>query len=75
MPDWNPVLDAAPGLDGLYLAFGFSGHGFKLAPMIGKLLAQLMLDQPREIDISPYRLSRFAEGALLESSYGIGSIS
>lgn len=75
MPDWNPVLDAAPGLDGLYLAFGFSGHGFKLAPMIGKLLAQLLLDQPREIDISPYRLSRFAEGDLLRSSYGIGSIS
>jgi len=43
--------------------------------MIGKLLAQLLLDQPREIDISPYHLSRFAEGALLESSYGIGSIS
>ena len=75
MPDWNPVLDAAPGLDGLYVACGFSGHGFKLAPMIGKLLAQLLLDQPREIDISPYRLSRFSEGDLLQSSYGIGSIS
>lgn len=75
MPDWNPVLDAAPGIDGLYLAFGFSGHGFKLAPMIGKLLAQLMLDQPRDIDISPYRLSRYAEGDLLTSSYGTGAIS
>lgn len=75
MPDWNPVLDAAPGTDGLYLAFGFSGHGFKLAPMIGKLLAQLVLDQPREIDIGPYRLARFAEGDLLTSSYGTGALS
>lgn len=74
-PDWNPVIDAAPGVDGLHLAFGFSGHGFKLAPMVGRALAQSVLGQPRDVDLSPYRLSRFAEGDLLTGVYGSGSIS
>ncbi|WP_420635032.1 NAD(P)/FAD-dependent oxidoreductase [Candidatus Palauibacter sp.] len=39
-PDWNPVLGPAPGLPGLYLAYGFSGHGFKMAPAIGRCVAQ-----------------------------------
>ncbi len=74
-PDWNPVLGAAPGLDGLTLAFGFSGHGFKLAPAVGLVLAQQVLGQEPEIDIAPYALSRFAEGRLLVGAYGVGSIS
>ncbi len=74
-PDWNPVLDAAPGVEGLLLAFGFSGHGFKLAPMVGKVLAQRVLGMPTDVDITPYRYSRFDEGALLTGAYGIGSIS
>ena len=74
-PDWNPVLEGAPDVDGLILAYGFSGHGFKLAPMIGKLLAQMTLDEPCDIDPHPYRLSRFSEGELLTGAYGLGSIS
>jgi sarcosine oxidase subunit beta len=74
-PDWNPVLGAAPGLDGLTLAFGFSGHGFKLAPAVGLVLAQQVLGREPEIDIAPYALSRFAEGRLLTGAYGVGSIS
>ena len=35
-PDWHPVLDkVVEGIDGLFCAVGFSGHGFKLSPMIG----------------------------------------
>jgi len=74
-PDWNPVLGPAPGLDGLTLAFGFSGHGFKLAPAVGLTLAQQMLGQDMDVDIGAYRLERFAEGKLLIGAYGIGSIS
>ncbi len=74
-PDWNPVLGPAPGLDGLTLAFGFSGHGFKLAPAVGLVLAQQVLGQEPEIDIAPYALSRFAEDRLLIGAYGVGSIS
>lgn len=74
-PDWNPVLGPAPDLSGLYLAYGFSGHGFKLAPAIGRCVAQSLLDAKPEIDLTPYRHERFEEGALLVGAYGGGSIS
>lgn len=69
------MLGAIPGLDGLTVGFGFSGHGFKLAPAIGKVLAQAVLGLEPEVDIAPYRLGRFAEGEPLTGAYGIGSIS
>ena len=69
-PDWHPILDRVPGIEGLYCAVGFSGHGFKLSPMIGKTMAELIADgQASCIDISPLRYSRFAEGDLMSSSY------
>jgi sarcosine oxidase subunit beta len=74
-PDWNPVLGPAPGFDGLHLAYGFSGHGFKLAPAVGRVLAQGVLGMEADIEISAYSLARFATGELLVGSYGIGSIS
>ena len=74
-PDWNPVLGPVPGVDGLYVAYGFSGHGFKLAPAVGRVLAQSVLGLVPDVDIAPYRLGRFAEGKLLTGAYGIGSIS
>jgi sarcosine oxidase subunit beta len=57
------------------LAFGFSGHGFKLAPAVGLTLAQQVLGQDMDVDITPYGLERFAEGRLLVGAYGVGSIS
>jgi sarcosine oxidase subunit beta len=74
-PDWNPVLGAPEGWDGLVLAYGFSGHGFKMAPAVGKVLAQKLLGQKTDVDIAHYRLERFQEGDLLTGTYGIGSIS
>ena len=69
-PDWHPILDAVPGIGGLYCAVGFSGHGFKLSPMIGVTMAELIVEGAfTSIDISPLRFSRFEEGDLLESSY------
>lgn len=69
-PDWHPVLDAVPGTDGLYCAIGFSGHGFKLSPAIGKSVAELVVEgQARDVDLAPLRFTRFAEGDLLNSSY------
>ena len=35
-PDWNPIIGPCPGIDGLYLAVGWSGHGFKLVPGRGR---------------------------------------
>ena len=69
-PDWHPILDHVPGVEGLFCAVGFSGHGFKLSPAIGKAVAELVAEgKARDVDLSPLRFSRFAEGDLMESSY------
>ena len=70
-PDSHPVMDRIDGVDGLYLCSGFSGHGFKLSPMVGVLMAELIANgAAASMDISPLRLSRFAEGALNNAGYG-----
>lgn len=74
-PDWNPVVGPVPGYEGLYVATGFSGHGFKLAPTIGEGLAQTVLGLEVRVPIDMYELNRFAEGQALHGAYGIGSIS
>ena len=69
-PDWHPIMDRVEGIDGLYCAVGFSGHGFKLSPMVGVTMAELILEgRAKTIDITPLRMSRFAEGDLLQSRY------
>ncbi len=74
-PDWNPVLGPVPAIDGLQVAFGFSGHGFKLSPMIGRMLAQSALDLATDLPIRPYRITRFAENEPLVGRYGPGAVS
>ena len=69
-PDWHPILDKIPGIDGLFCAVGFSGHGFKLAPAIGRAMAELALGgRAVSTDLTPLRFGRFAEGDLLNSRY------
>ncbi|MFQ5897307.1 MAG: NAD(P)/FAD-dependent oxidoreductase [Candidatus Methylomirabilia bacterium] len=69
-PDWHPILDQA-GPQGFYLAVGFSGHGFKLSPAVGELMAERIAEGPRPgSDISAFRLSRFAEGKPIRGTYG-----
>ncbi len=74
-PDWNPIVGAVPDQEGLYVAVGFSGHGFKLAPTIAEGLAQTVLGLPARVPIDYYDFGRFASGELLQGAYGIGSIS
>jgi glycine/D-amino acid oxidase-like deaminating enzyme len=74
-PDWNPVLGPLPGWRGLQVGFGFSGHGFKLSPAVGRLLAQSALGLPTDVPLAPYRFERFDEGALLVGRYGKGAVS
>ena len=70
-PDSHPIMDRVEGIDGLYICTGFSGHGFKLSPMVGVLMAELMLDgKATSIDISTLRMSRFREGKLNQPRYG-----
>ncbi|MCA1005114.1 FAD-binding oxidoreductase [Rhodococcus hoagii] len=68
-PDWNPVI-APVAIDGLFLAAGFSGHGFKISPAVGDLMADLIVDgDSRDPDVpaTDFRLERFAEGRPLSS--------
>ncbi|MGF6439670.1 NAD(P)/FAD-dependent oxidoreductase [Paraburkholderia youngii] len=74
-PDWNPVLGALPGIDGLVVGYGFSGHGFKLSPTVGKILAQAALGRPIDVSLKPYSIERFATGELLTGKYGLGAVS
>lgn len=74
-PDWNPVLGKLPGVEGLIAGFGFSGHGFKLSPAVGRILAQEALGLPTDVSLTPYALERFASGKLLVGKYGSGAVS
>ncbi len=74
-PDWNPVLGPVPTLPGLVVAFGFSGHGFKLSPAVGRAIAQTVLGQPTEVSLAPYSIERFGRGELLTGLYGQGAVS
>ena len=62
-PDHNPVIGEHPDLRGFYLANGFSGHGFMMAPGVGQALAELItMGRSHTIDISPFDVTRFARG-------------
>jgi glycine/D-amino acid oxidase-like deaminating enzyme len=74
-PDWNPVLDRLPGNDGVWVAYGFSGHGFKLAPAIGLQMAQAVLGRRCDVPIDAFSLARFAQGRELRGLYGAGAVS
>jgi sarcosine oxidase subunit beta len=70
-PDYNPVMGKTP-LDGLYVAAGFSGHGYKISPAVGELVTDIVLDghsRHPDVDHRDFRLSRFAEGDLLRSPH------
>ena len=58
-PDGIPVIDEIEGWRGLYLASGFSGHGFGIGPGAGKLMAQIVAGETPVVDPVPFRLSRF----------------
>lgn len=68
-PDGRAILDWAPGIEGLYLAIGFCGHGFQHSPAAGETVAELLVDGKTTIDIRDLRLSRFAER---DGSHGTG---
>ena len=71
-PDWHPILGKVPGLDGLYCAVGFSGHGFKLAPMVGVVMAEEIVDgEASTIDVSMLDFQRFEQGREMRSRYSM----
>lgn len=59
--DGNAILGEYPELKGLYLANGFSGHGFQQCHAVGRYLAELMLDKPISLDLSIFSPLRILE--------------
>lgn len=74
-PDWHPIIDRIPGIEGAWCAVGFSGHGFKMSPVVGQLMAELVVDgQARTLDIHALRHERFAANDLVKTPYAYGVI-
>ena len=70
-PDWMPILDESP-VKGFFTAAGMSGHGFKLAPAVGEMMAALITGSTPPVNPAPFRLARFAgrvAGGTFVSSY------
>jgi glycine/D-amino acid oxidase-like deaminating enzyme len=66
-PDARPLLGRLPGLEGLIIAAGFSGMGFKIAPAVGESIAGLIAGPPPgSVDLTPFRPSRFDEGSPIQ---------
>ena len=58
-PDALPVLDRAPGVEGLFVAAGFSGHGFGIGPAVGQALADLVLGEAPRTPMDAFAFNRF----------------
>ncbi len=68
-PDYHPIIGSC-GPEGFFVEAGFSGHGFKFAPLVGRCMAEFVLEGKfRTLDLSPFRLSRFDEGKTFRSRY------
>lgn len=64
-PDRQAVIGAVPGHDGLWVAAGFSGHGFMMAPVVGEWLADAVLDGRVRAELELLSPARFESDALL----------
>ena len=60
MPDEIPVIGPSSTAPDAYHAFGFCGHGFQLSPIVGKCLAELIVDGKSSLPIEPFSITRFA---------------
>jgi len=61
-PDLHFVIERSPKVPGLVHALGFSGHGFKHSPVIGEMVAELVIDgRVSVVDATPFSSERFAD--------------
>ncbi len=61
-PDAHPILGGVPGIDGYLQAVGFSGHGFMLAPAVGRIMAEMALGKETFLDVRNLDAGRFERG-------------
>ena len=57
-PDWMPILDESL-VEGFWIATGMSGHGFKLAPAVGEMMAALITRAAPPVNPAPFAFGRF----------------
>ena len=65
-PDHRPILGGISGLEGFYLAAGFSGHGFMLAPAVGEIMANLIAGLKSDPILQDFSLQRFRASSAIE---------
>ena len=70
-PDAVPVIDALQKQPGLFLASGFSGHGFGIGPGAAKLMAQIVTGEKPCVDLTPFKFSRFEDGSRPRPTTGL----
>lgn len=68
-PDWHPVIDEVPAGSGHFLCTGFSGHGFKLGPAVGLMVAEMVAGEEPTFDPRMFRLARWDEGDPVRGRY------
>ena len=59
-PDKEPYIGVMPGVSGYYVACGFSGQGFCLGPMVGKIISELVTGREPSVSLEPFKPDRFA---------------
>jgi glycine/D-amino acid oxidase-like deaminating enzyme len=69
-PDAVPVISVAQQVPGMFIATGFSGHGFGIGPGAGKLMADIVANDKPLVDPQAFRLSRFSDGTKIELDGG-----
>jgi len=67
-PDQVHILDVHPNFKNIVVGCGFSGSGFKLGPVTGEFLADLVSGKPTKFDGKPFQASRFGKSMLNNSS-------
>jgi glycine/D-amino acid oxidase-like deaminating enzyme len=70
-PDVVPVMDAIPDWSGLFVATGFSGHGFGIGPGAGKVMARLVQGKDPGHDLQRFRFARFSDGSKMRPGPGL----
>ncbi|WP_428410458.1 NAD(P)/FAD-dependent oxidoreductase [Hyphococcus sp.] len=71
MPDVVPVMDALAAPAGLFVATGFSGHGFGIGPGAGAVMADMIDGREPRFDLNRFRFSRFTDGSRMDPGPGI----
>jgi glycine/D-amino acid oxidase-like deaminating enzyme len=70
-PDVVPVMDEISDYPGLFLATGFSGHGFGIGPGAGKVMANMVMGNSAMHNLDRFRMSRFYDGSKMSPGPGL----